>query len=108
MDPLYLQDPIKPAATPQAAKGLRDAINNDSPMMSGFVSGTYGYGGSSLLGLLFGIIGLAGVSSSPYVSGSLTAMLILAVVINGVIAVVLGYIGIQVHKGIQKIATGQF
>lgn len=51
MDPLYLQDPIKPAATPQAAKGLRDAINNDSPMMSGFVSGTYGYGGSSLLGL---------------------------------------------------------
>ena len=28
--------------------------------------------------------------------------------INGVIAVVLGYIGIQVHKGIQKIATGQF
>ena len=63
---------------------------------------------ASLLGLLFGIIGLAGVSSSPYVSGSLTAMLILAVVINGVIAVVLGYIGIQVHKGIQKIATGQF
>lgn len=51
MDPLYLQDPIKPAATTQAAKGLRDAINNDSPMMSGFVSGTYGYGGSSLLGL---------------------------------------------------------
>ena len=51
MDPLYLQDPIKPAATPQAAKGLRDAINNNSPMMSGFVSGTYGYGGSSLLGL---------------------------------------------------------
>lgn len=51
MDPLYLQDPIKPAATQQAAKGLRDAINNDSPMMSGFVSGTYGYGGSSLLGL---------------------------------------------------------
>lgn len=63
---------------------------------------------ASLLGLLFGIISLAGVSSSPYVSGSLTAMLILAVVINGVIAVVLGYIGIQVHKGIQKIATGQF
>ena len=27
---------------------------------------------------------------------------------NAVIAVVLGYIGIQVHKGIQKIATGQF
>lgn len=51
MDPLYLQDPIKPVATPQASKGLREAINNDSPMMSGFVSGTYGYGGSSLLGL---------------------------------------------------------
>ncbi|BCI78678.1 hypothetical protein ACJH6J_02740 [Mycobacterium sp. SMC-18] len=63
---------------------------------------------ASLLGLLIGIIGLAGVSSSPYISGSLTAMLILAVVINGVIAVVLGYIGIQVHKGIQKIAAGQF
>jgi hypothetical protein len=63
---------------------------------------------ASLLGLLIGVIGLAGVSSSPYISGSLTAMLILAVVINGVIAVVLGYIGIQVHKGIQKIATGQF
>ncbi|SEB18437.1 MULTISPECIES: hypothetical protein [unclassified Mycobacterium] len=63
---------------------------------------------ASLLGLLFGIIGLAGVSGSPYISGTLTAMLILAVVINGVIAVVLGYIGIQVHKGIQKIATGQF
>lgn len=63
---------------------------------------------ASLLGLLIGIIGLAGVSSSPYVSGALTAMLVLAVVINAVIAVVLGYIGIQVHKGIQKIATGQF
>ncbi|MGX9669866.1 hypothetical protein [Mycobacterium sp. HM-7] len=63
---------------------------------------------ASLLGVLIGIIGLAGVSSSPYVSGTLTAMLILAVVINGVIAIVLGYIGIQVHKGIQKIATGQF
>ena len=63
---------------------------------------------ASLLGVLIGIIGLAGVSSSPYVSGTLTAMLILAVVINGVIAVVLGYIGIQVHKGMQKIASGQF
>ncbi|MUL67339.1 hypothetical protein BOO86_22890 [Mycobacterium sp. CBMA 234] len=63
---------------------------------------------ASLLGLLFGVIGLAGVSSSPYVSGSLTAMLVFAVVINGIVAVVLGYIGIQVHKGIQKIATGQF
>ena len=62
----------------------------------------------AIAGVVVGIIGLAGVSSSPYVSGSLTAMLILAVVINGVIAVVLGYIGIQVHKGIQKIATGQF
>ena len=51
MDPLYLQDPIKPTATPQASKGLREAINNDSPMMSGFVSGAHGYGGSSLLGL---------------------------------------------------------
>jgi hypothetical protein len=63
---------------------------------------------ASLLGVLIGVIGLAGVSGSPYVSGTLTSMLVLAVVINGAIAVVLGYIGFQVHKGIQKIATGQF
>ena len=63
---------------------------------------------ASLLGVLIGVIGLAGVSSSPYVSGTLTAMLVLAIVIDAVIAVVLGYIGIQVHKGMQKIASGQF
>lgn len=63
---------------------------------------------ASLLGLLFGVIGLLAATGSPYVSGTLTAMLVLAVVINGIVAVVLGYIGIQVHKGIAKIASGLF
>ncbi|MDR3663300.1 MAG: hypothetical protein P4L86_23435 [Mycobacterium sp.] len=79
-----------------------------SKLAAQFVAyGICGVGAAAgLLGLLMSLIAISEVDK--YLGGSYALMLVLAAVVDGAIAIILGYLGIQVHKGIQKIASGQF
>lgn len=60
-----------------------------------------------LLGALFALTGALSLSGLPYVAGGTILMLIITAAGSVVIAAALGYVGVQVHRGIQRMSAGR-
>ncbi|WP_160110913.1 hypothetical protein [Mycolicibacterium houstonense] len=59
----------------------------------------------SLISILFTVAALVDLSSIPYSTGSLMLRLLFGLGITVITAAILGYVGIQVHRGIQRMSS---
>jgi len=59
----------------------------------------------SVLGIIFGILALIDMTSMSYSSGTLYLSLIIGLVVTAIVGAACGYVGLQVHRAIQRMSA---